>query len=82
MAAVFVYRVARDRPQHVVLRLRRLGDKLGLASDSDGSQSPLASLKAVFVAAAALAFTAQPTLSTEPKGLWGSQRTKKQEKVC
>jgi hypothetical protein len=59
MAALFVYHVAHDWPQHLVLWLRRLGGKLGLTSDLDGPNILLAGISAVFVATATLAFAAQ-----------------------
>jgi hypothetical protein len=59
MAALFVYHVAHLWPQHMVLWLRRLGGKLGLASDLDGPYLLLAGISAVFVAAATLTFAAQ-----------------------
>jgi hypothetical protein len=58
MAALFVYHVAHDWPQHMVLWLRRLGGKLGLASDLDGPYILLAGISAVFVAATTLSFAA------------------------
>ena len=59
MAALFVYHVAHLGPQHMVLWLRRLGGKLGLASDLDGPYLLLAGISAVFVPAATLTFAAQ-----------------------
>jgi hypothetical protein len=59
MAALFVYHVAHVWPQHMVLWLRRLGGKLGLASDLDGPYLLLAGISAVFVAAATLTFAAR-----------------------
>jgi hypothetical protein len=58
MAALFVYHVAHDWPQHMVLWLRGLGGKLGLASDLDGPYILLAGISAVFVAATTLSFAA------------------------
>jgi len=59
MAALFVYHVAHTWPHRMVLWLRRLGGKLGLASNLDGPYILLAGISAVFVAAAALTFAAQ-----------------------
>ncbi|MGQ9600734.1 MAG: hypothetical protein ACUVWZ_15125 [Anaerolineae bacterium] len=59
MAALFVYHVAHVWPHRMVLWLRRLGGKLGLASDLDGPYVLLAGIGAVFLAAATLAFAAQ-----------------------
>jgi hypothetical protein len=58
MAALFVYHIAHDWPQHMVLWLRGLGGKLGLASDLDGPYILLAGISAVFVAATTLSFAA------------------------
>lgn len=54
----FLYHVAHDWPQRMVLWLRRLGGKLGLASDLDGPNILLAGISAVFVAATTLSFAA------------------------
>jgi hypothetical protein len=59
LAALFVYHIAHAWPQHMVLWLRHLGGKLGLASDLDGPYILLAGISAVFVAAATLTFAAQ-----------------------
>jgi hypothetical protein len=59
LAALFVYHVSHAWPRQAVLWLRRLGGKLGLASDCDGPYVLLAGLHAVFVTAATLAFAAQ-----------------------
>jgi hypothetical protein len=59
LAALFVYHIGRNWPQHMVLWLRRLGGKLGLASDLDGPYVLLAGISAVFVAAVTLTFAAQ-----------------------
>ncbi|MGQ9598301.1 MAG: hypothetical protein ACUVWZ_02685 [Anaerolineae bacterium] len=59
MAALFVYHVAHVWPHRMVLWLRRLGGKLGLASDLDGPYVLLAGIGAVFLAAATLAFAPQ-----------------------
>ena len=59
LAALFVHRVAHTWSHRMVLWLRRLGGKLGLASDRDGPYVLLAGISAVFVAAATLTFAAQ-----------------------
>jgi len=59
IAALFVYHIAHSWPQQAVLWLRCLGGKLGLPSDRDGPYLLLAGMRAVFVTAATLAFTAQ-----------------------
>jgi hypothetical protein len=59
LAALFVYHIAHTWPRNAVLWLRRLGGKLGLSSDLDGSYVLLAGLRAVFITAATLAFAAQ-----------------------
>jgi hypothetical protein len=59
LAALFVFRVAHTWPHRMVLWLRRLGGKLGLASDLDGPYVLLAGISAVFVAAVTLTFATQ-----------------------
>jgi hypothetical protein len=59
IAALFVYHIAHAWPQHMVLRLRRLGGKLGLSSDLDGPYVLLAGIQAVLVTVATLAFATQ-----------------------
>jgi hypothetical protein len=51
--------VAHDWPQHVARWLRRLGGKLGPASDLDGPYILLADISAVYLVAATLAFAVQ-----------------------
>jgi hypothetical protein len=63
MAALFVYHVADLWPQHMVIWLRRLGGKLGRASDLDGPYLLLAGISAVFVTASTVAFAAQHPFS-------------------
>lgn len=70
MAALFVYHVAHVWPYRMVLWLRRLGGKLGLASDLDGPYVLLAGIGAVFLAAATLAFAAQHPFP-RPGGTYG-----------
>jgi hypothetical protein len=64
LAALFVYHVAHAWPQPMVLWLRRLGGKLGLASDRDGVYVLLAGIRAVLVTAATLTFAARHPLPT------------------
>jgi hypothetical protein len=59
LAALFVYHISHSWPQKAVLWLRRLGGKLGFASDRDGPYVLLAGIRAVFLTAATLAFAAQ-----------------------
>ena len=59
LATLLGYHRAHTWPQHLLLWLRRLGGKLGLASDCDGPHVLLAGLRAVFITAATLAFAAQ-----------------------
>jgi hypothetical protein len=61
LAALFVYHIAHAWPERMVLWLRRLGGKLGLASDRDGVYVLLAGIRAVFVTAATLTFAARHT---------------------
>jgi len=56
---LFVYYIDHTWPQHMVLWLRRLGGKLGLATDRDGPYVLLAGIRAVFVTLATLTFAAQ-----------------------
>jgi hypothetical protein len=59
LAALFVYHIAHTWPQNAVLWLRRLGGKLGLASDCDGPYVLLAGIRAVFVTLATLSFASR-----------------------
>jgi hypothetical protein len=59
LAALYVYHIAHAWPQRMVSWLRRLGGKLGLASDCDGVYVLLAGIRAVLVTAATLTFTAR-----------------------
>ena len=59
IAALFVYHTAHSWPQRAVLWLRRLGGKLGFASDLDGPYVLLAGIRAVLLTAATLAFANQ-----------------------
>ena len=58
LAALFVYYLDHTWPQHMLLWLRRLGGKLGLAADRDGPYVLLAGIRAVFVTLATLTFAA------------------------
>jgi hypothetical protein len=59
LAALFVYHIAHAWPQHMVLWLRQLGGKLGLAQDLDGPYILLTGIGAVFLTASTLAFAAK-----------------------
>jgi len=59
IAALVVYHIAHAWPQHMVLWLRRLGGKLGRASDLDGPYVLLAGIRAVLITVATLSFAAQ-----------------------
>jgi hypothetical protein len=59
LAALFVYCLDNTWPKQAVLWLRRLGGKLGLASDADGPYILLAGISAVLVAVSALVFAAR-----------------------
>lgn len=59
LAALFVYYIDHTWPQHLVLWLRCLGGKLGLASDLDGPDVLLRGISTVFITAATLAFATQ-----------------------
>jgi len=58
VAALSVYHVTHTWPQQMVLWVRRLGGKLGLSLDLDGSYVLLSGISAVFVTAATLTFAA------------------------
>lgn len=58
LAAMFVYHLGLAWPEPAIRWLRCLGGKLGLRIDRDGPYLLLASLRAVFVTAATLAFAA------------------------
>jgi hypothetical protein len=59
LAALFVYHIGSVWPYRAVLWLRRLGGKLGRATDLDGPYVLLAGLSAVFVTLATLSYVAQ-----------------------
>lgn len=59
MAALFVYHIADTWPERAVQWLRRLGGKLGLASDRDGYYVLLDGIRAVFVTIATLTFATE-----------------------
>jgi hypothetical protein len=69
MAALFIYRVAHDWPQHVALWLRRLGGKLGPASDLDGPYTLLAGSRAVFRCSTTLPQSRRDLCKSKKKGI-------------
>jgi len=56
LAALFVYHIDQTWPQQAVYWLRRLGGKLGFATDADGPYILLASISAVLVALATIRY--------------------------
>jgi hypothetical protein len=70
LAALFVYHVAHTWPWQMVLWLRHLGGKLGLAQDLDGPYVLLAGIGAVFLTAATLAFAVRHPFP-QAKGTYG-----------
>jgi len=59
LAALFVYHIADAWPERAVQWLRRLGGKLGLASDRDGYYVLLDGIRAVLVTISTLAFASE-----------------------
>lgn len=59
LAALFVHFIAHNWPQEMVLWLRWLGGKLGLASDCDGPYLLLAGIRAVLITSSTLRFAAK-----------------------
>jgi hypothetical protein len=72
--SMFVYHVAHDWPQPMVLWLHLLGGKLGFSSDLDGPYVLLAGISAVFLTASTLAFAAQRPFPQSRRDLWVIQR--------
>jgi len=70
LAVLFVYHIAHAWPQHMVLWLRHLGGKLGLAQDLDGPYVLLAGIGAVFLTAATLTFATRHPFP-QAKGTYG-----------